>query len=146
MAQHYRTEKKTCFDFMKDLNSIAQVYATEEELLRSFDEFYLALNEALSTGDEERIIEIMYASKFITTETNIIHARRAIKIFIEGGELTNEAETIQTLQLPRQNQLTDHVEREKTQSALDDSSPPKPTALLNNTKKTKKKTKHGKHK
>lgn len=146
MAQHYRTEKETCFDFMKDLNSIAHVYATEEELLKSFDEFYLALNEALSTGDEERIIEIMYASKFLTTETNIIHARRAIKIFIEGGELTNEAKTIQTLQLPGKNQLTDYVEREKTQGSLDDSSPPKPTALQNNIKKTKKKTKHGKHK
>lgn len=145
MAQHYRTEKSTCFDFMKDLNSIAHVYETEEELLKSFDDFYLALNEALSTGDEERIIEIMYASKFLTSETNIIHARRAINIFIEGGELTNEAETNQTLQLLRQNQLTDHVENEKIQNALDNPSPPKPTTLLNS-KKTKKKPKHGKHK
>lgn len=152
MAKHYRTDKSTCFDFMKDLNSIAHVYPSEEELLEAFDEFYQALSDALSAGDEEKIIEIMYASKFSLAETNIIDARKVIKIFIEGEGSTDIGNNDNLpYELLKQTELAEYIERQKGKSTISNnagtSDMDSEHTLLNNTngtKKTKKKSKQSK--
>lgn len=90
MAHHYTTEKDTCFEFIKGLNMIYHVYDKEKELMEAFDDFYSPLNNAIINGDDEKVIEIMHASKFLSNDT-IIQARRAMRDFVTENEEEVEA-------------------------------------------------------
>lgn len=167
MAHHYKSEKDTCFEFLKGLNTIYHVYDTDDELMKAFDDFYSALNNAIVSGDDEKVIEIMHASKFLSNET-IIQARRAMKDIAEGEIVDGNREinvaTDQTLQLLKEFPLEECRELEKhkrllkekeastdnnTSGIVGNSTPTDTTSSnggSNSTSGKKKKKKHRKHK
>lgn len=160
MAHHYRTEKETCFEFVRGLNAMYHIYEDEENLIKDFEEFFSALNDAIVRGDDEKVIEIMHASRFLSNDT-IIQARRTMKkIADDKAEEDNVIDKdgnpsdLSTLQLLRKFPLKDCIKLEKQKKKsgtfpsviFTEAKDANHSVSNNNSRKNKKKTKHRKHK
>lgn len=85
IGKHYLIDQNICFNFMKDLNLLSNIYSNEEDLINDCNEIFQPLNNAIIKGDEESVIEISYSSKILDSNIGIIYARQLVTIFTESN-------------------------------------------------------------